>query len=139
MQPGQTSQSRSGCRCVHGPGGGGGPPPPPPALWSMLAAKPLPCCRSLGAAAIGQGPPACSARHTHPPLISCPFHNLFLTHLLPAPALACTPFTSACSRPLPCLPACLRCAVSFAVSMARRRKAEEIEPADLLLHLERTW
>lgn len=30
-------------------------------------------------------------------------------------------------------------AVSFAVSMARRRKAEEIEPADLLLYLERTW
>jgi histone H3/H4 len=29
-------------------------------------------------------------------------------------------------------------AVSFAVSMARRRKSEEIEPADLLLYLERT-
>ncbi|KAI7841139.1 hypothetical protein COHA_005109 [Chlorella ohadii] len=30
-------------------------------------------------------------------------------------------------------------AVSFAVAMARRRKSEEIEPADLLLYLERTW
>lgn len=36
---------------------------------------------------------------------------------------------------LPALPA----AASFAVAMARRRKSEEVEPADLLLYLERTW
>lgn len=48
------------------------------------------------------------------------------------PAAHSTQYPCSAAPPLPT-------PVSFAVAMARRRKSEEIEPADLLLYLERTW
>ena len=65
-----------------------------------------------------------SCNHSTPPTRG---PRLFILTLLPA------------QQPIPPLPPAPVPTVSFAVAMARRRKSEDIEPADLLLYLERTW
>lgn len=65
-----------------------------------------------------------------------------ITQLLPAhifrPPSPALPLHPAVPKP-----SCARpprpCTVAFAVSMARRRKAEEIEASDLQLYLKNTW
>lgn len=150
--------SASAAACTRGATAAAPPPmaTPLPAPRNLLTARrlhPSPrgqCLRhtnlpaavstTSGAAAIGQGPPVCCSRTLCTLSLSAtlaihPVPQSIQLYPLPLP------------QPLSADPACLLCPsaptcrppVSFAVAMARRRKSGEVEPADLMLHLQRKW